>query len=167
MGRSPVWHNWSYHATPAPVLEFGCRANSFVLVSNSVFTFSRAPRASPGTIFFSATLICFTFLSYAASPFVRIRNCVANLRHCSVELFMAFSAFLPPLPPSHFTEERQAKYALFFLWTTASTMYLFFRERYVCLTLVRGPHSHRPSVLFCLTYRTTYSFCNFRSAAST
>ena len=99
-------NNWSYHATPAPVLEFGCRV---------IFLFCLGFKQ------------CFHVFSRATC---------GPRDHC-------------------------------FLRTTASTICVFFRERYVCLALVRSPRSHSPSVLFYLTYRTTYSFGYFRSAAST
>ena len=122
--------------------------------------FSRAT-CEPRGHFSSGTLIRFTTLSYATSPFVR------TVLRCEFTLLFGrnisgiFSFSTPPASP-RFLLRSGRRDMPFFADNRFYVMCFFCRERYVFLALVRSPRSHSPSVLFCLTYRTTYSSCSFR-----
>ena len=118
-------NNWSYHATPAPVLEFGCRVIFlFCLGFKQCFhVFSRAT-CEPRGHFSSGTLIRFTTLSYATSPFVR------TVLRCEFTLLFGrnisgiFSFSTPPASPRFLL--RSGRRDMPFLRTTASTLCVFF-----------------------------------------
>ena len=93
-------------------------------------TFSRAPRASPGTTFLRTLLFISRSFhtppprSWGLGTALRIYVVIARSKY-----FWHFQIFHPLAPPSHFTEERQIKYAVYFLRTTASTIHIFMSFR--------------------------------------